>query len=316
MNINHFSSPQLLSGNVILNQAAAGTVVNGVTTPVFGTINLDTMASRSRRWFLADSFRIQASPLLSSVEAPALFSALFTPAVSVKLSAYRTALTRDYTSTRLLGPSTFEASTTSFSDSVRQGTKYFAAEQNYRWIFPRPFLIPPGDAFNVQVKLDFVPISLFGPFPPQDVSIDVSVAVSGKMVGEDEARRLYSGKNPLPYVTSFETPFPNTLAIPLAPIAVVSSNLELANPFTRPLFVQRMIGANTSVLSGQSGLNLPFDVAISDTRTIVADTQPFVNLFSPQCSAWTFKRVLQPTEYLKAKLTPLTQNPAQSQSLS
>lgn len=296
MNVNHFSSPQILSGNVDLP-------VEEVGQDSYGTVTLDTLASRSRRWFLAESLRIQAVQT-STTAGP--FTADLPPIFSVKLSAYRSALTRDYTNIDLLGPSTFLMGGFGGNQNVASAGQAISNARRVHWVFSKPFLIPPGDAFNAQFKYT----SPSGGVPAFSRTFNLSVSLAGRMVGKDEAYRLHAGKNPLPYVTSFE-PL-NTLGYtPAENYVAISNNLELANPFTRPYFVQRMIGASPNFNAYAYNVGpFPVDIEVSDTRTVVAERQNFRNLFSMQTSAFTCKRILQPTEYYKVKLTGLPITPS------
>lgn len=297
MNIDYFSSPQILSGNVTLPIEENG-------HDAYGTVTLDTMASRSRRWFLAESLRIQTAQV-STATGPS--TPQLDPVFSVKLSAYRVSLTRDYTNINLLGPSTYFMGGFGGNQSVQQSpvSEVFGNTHRVHWVFPKPFLIPPGDAFNAQVKYTSYEFGVLD----ATRNYNISFSLAGRMVGEDDAKRLHAGKNPLPYVTSFE-PI-NTLGyVPPQNYAVISSNLELANPFTRPLYVHRMNGA--SPIFNTYAYNqgpFPVDIEVMDTRTLVAERQNFRNLFNMQSSAFTCKRVLLPTEYFKAKLFGLPITP-------
>lgn len=295
MNNQEFSFPQVLSGSVDVDFST-------VTRPSYAQLNLDVMSTRSRRWFLAERLSIQVSPLTVTPLSPT--DRVFY-SVKMKSSAYRQDLTRAYTNIQLLGPSTFFVGEFSSSGNINTvvggGGTILPSTMHTRWIFPRPFLLPPGDAFSAQFEVDPNNTNV------AEGTVRISVALCGKVISEDLAGTMFKGRNPLPYVTSFEPP--NSLTIPAY---TESSNLELANPFTRPLFGQRITSQPSTFYlpDGAGAYNNIFgsvnpsswDIELKDTRTMVAERQNMSTLFHPQASAWTFNRVLNPTEYLKAKI--------------
>lgn len=281
MNNTKYSSPILLSGEVDLGPGATSVVP------------LEGMASRSRRWTLVDSLRMWVFPFDSMDGAP-----LFVPGFSslVRSYAYRLSMFNDFTRITTLGNlvhllGSIESSTGyTFGVATPQAGYYHA-----RWLFPKPFLLPPGEALSVQFQRDG---SAYDNLCPG--LLRHAVAVSGKTVGKDEAMRLAGGKNPVPYLTGVDTGIQTTAQ------NIISNNLQLSNPFVRPLKVQRVVGNVIASLSGQvipGAVPGAATLKLSDTNVVIYDKGPFQCIFPPETSAWTFTRILQPTEYLKAEVT-------------
>lgn len=280
MNNTKYSSPILLSGSVDLGPGETNFVP------------LEGMASRSRRWTLIDSMRVWAYHFDSTN-----FPYYFVPGASSKVRsfAYRLNMFNDFTRFTALGNlvhllGSIE-STSGYGFGVNPATVGY---YHGRWLFPKPFLLPPGEALSVQFQRDGSAYDLLCP-----AQLRHQVSVTGKTVGKDEAMRLVGGKNPVPYLTNIDTGFVQ------AETQLVSNNLQLGNPFVRPFNIQRVAGAAVATATGQFIPTTPTNLTtlkLSDTNMVIYDKGPFENILSAQTNAWTFTRILQPTEYLKAEL--------------
>lgn len=278
-------SPQILSGSVAL---AAGMMQN---------ITLDTMTSRSNRWLRVEELSVclYSDPIERLGESGNNYKYPLGSIVQFLATAYRQTLVKDLTPVWLMGPrSHLVVEGGGFSDATfyvftSNGLSFDPAE-NYRWRFAKPFYLPPKSAFNMQFKRD-------GSTADVALTTNVNIEVALRCVQVDEAEARAQKFNSLPYLASFVP----TAAAALLPAQ--SNNQDLANPFTKPLFLQRLT-ARCRGLETRLGkdYNNAVSLKLTDTRTIVADKMPFHALFPAETFAWTFTRRMEANEYLVAQL--------------
>lgn len=293
MNTTQHSSPQILSGSVVIGRGKMQTVA------------METMASRSHRWFRVDELSVSFFPT-AGVGADSFNSQrLMGSFVWIRARAYRQDLMMNYVPTWLLGPRLHEvAEVAPLSANINFGdpTQYGPFE-TYRWKFPKPFFLPPGSAFITQLQRNQI-------YDTFDADINANIVVRGAQLSEQEARAaMQKGRegsgNPLPYIAAFTPQFTNNLQ------TKKSNNLDLANPFLVPLQLQRMTArAGPLYLANQDAP--PFGnptysrVRLTDTRTIICEVSPMRVIFPQTQLAWTHTRVLQPGEYITAELRNFT----------
>lgn len=285
MNTTQNTSPQILSGTVAL---ASGKMQ---------TISMDAMASRSQRWLRLDELSVAfyQDPVASNA---LYFSNMMGSLVQIRARAYRQDLMLNYVPTWLLGPRLHKSAeyagvTTGIANSLGRDYSPF---ETYRWKFPKPFFLPPGAAFIVQLQRDGSTgdVNAGG-------SINAQVVVRAAQMSEGEARaamtksREGSG-NPIPYMAAYTPVFPS------ANYTNKSNNLDLANPFLTPLQLQRMTGRIRNTGSVQYGTVSGTSVKLSDTRTVICDWTDMLQVFPSTQLAWTHTRILQPAEYITAEL--------------
>lgn len=274
MNTLLHSSPQILSGTVDL--------ANGMTQ----TVNLDAMSSRSHRWlrleemslaFWDDGDDTDESPWYN-------YNLPIGSVIKVRARAYRQDLMLDYVPAWLIGPRLHYSG--EFANSSVEQIPDFGVFETYRWKFPKPFFLPPGSAFVVQLQHPFE-------YPGQDLevpTITAQVVVRGTQMSEREARNMMGKQNPIPYMSAYTpTSFP-----------AKSNNLDLANPFLTPLYLQRMTGRVKNY--SDNGVAYGPTVKLTDTRTVICEPTQFMTVFPATQCAWTHTRILQPAEYVTAEL--------------
>lgn len=280
------SSPQILSGTVVLSPGQTQTV------------SLEAMASRSGRWLRLEELSLAFYEEMASLERETVFSPSFLmgSVINVRARAYRQDLMLDYVPTWLIGPRLHVAAEQAVTSA--SAIPYYGVFETYRWKFPKPFYLPPGSAFVVQLQRD----SYYDDSSVLD--INAQVVVRATQLSEQEARAaMTKGRdgmsgNPIPYIAAYAPrSFPNK-----------SNNLDLANPFLVPLYLQRMTGR---MLTGDNGINeygmlYGPTVKLTDTRTVICDPTQMITIFPRTHMAWTHTRVLQPGEYITAELTKTT----------
>lgn len=295
MNFNELQSGQILSGS--------GSLAPGKSS----VITTESMASRSLKWLRVEEMTVQLWPNKSAALAPPAGIPLNLQSMgsflTVKPTAYRVSLTNDYTSVWLLGPrSSVQAEKVPQPTDLFSGAETFGSFESYRWKFAKPFYMPPGAAFLVQVQRNGNALDLA--FTP---TINIRVIVRCTQISEKGARAamMKNGGNPLPYASSFvPTSYP-----------AQSSELTFKNQFQTTLFVQRITGrcagfaASMTLAQNQGGVDYTnaAQVQLWDTRTLISEKVPFNTLFPRTSLAWTFSRSLTPAEYLTARL--YTSNP-------
>lgn len=289
LNTVQFPSPQILSGNVALGM--------GKTQ----TISLETMASRSHRWQRLDEMSVSFfidpfSTGITSADAAAPMGSF----INIRARAYRQDLMLNYVPTWLIGPRLQQLGEYTSTTGIKSNNQFLGAFETYRWKFPKPFYLPSGSAFSVQLQRN-------GGTKDQvyTTNINAHLTVRGMQVAENDAiQAMKNGRqngNPIPFMASYvPTTFPNK-----------SNNLDLANPFLIPLQLQRMTGrcVGTNTCQGVDTGNIA-TVKLSDTRIVTAEPTGMLTMFGSTQLAWTFTRVLDPGEYISAELA--TSNSAQS----
>lgn len=291
MHTQALTSPQLLSGTVSL------------AASMMQTVNLGALASRSHRWLRVD----EMSVVLYNDPSNAAISTVFNPRGSfmkIRARAYRQDLMLDYVPIWLIGPRVHRSGEFSGENALNSNGNVISSVEVYQWKFPKPFFLPPGSAFSVQVLRDGGAIDVI-----QTALINVSIAVRAAQIGEAEARAgMEKGRNgsgnPIPFMNAY-TPrtFPNK-----------SNNLDLANPFLVPLQLQRMTGrAFGSDTRNGVDWNNRCTVKLADTRTVICEPTQLLSVFPSTQLGWTHTRVLQPAEYITAELTTTSVDAAQPQ---
>lgn len=281
MNIQQFSSPQILSGTVSLT--------SGQTQ----TVTLESMASRSHRWLRLDELSLVFYMTPSATTYPNQ-SQMMGSVVGVRARAYRQDLMLNYVPTWLLGPR-LHVGAEIYPNSTAPNVVNYGSLETYRWKFPKPFFLPPGAAFVTQLQRSGSAADLL-----IGGTMNAQVVVRAVQMGEKEVETYLKGKNgvlenPIPYIASYApTSFPNK-----------SNNLDLANPFLVPLHLQRMTARVYSTATGGSpyGIKYGTSVKLSDTRTVICEWSELFHIFPTTQMAWTHKRVIQPTEYITAELS-------------
>lgn len=274
MNTTEYNSPQILNGSVDLAAAMSQ------------TITLDTMASRSQRWYAAHELSVSLS--ISEGEADYLGRI-----VNIRSRAYKNEMMLNYLPVWLMGPRQHIAAEYTNASTNAAGFSQF---ETYLWKFPKPFYIPPGGAFVVQMQRNGSQADL-----DAEGVVHVEIALRGMQLSTKEglaaAQKIRQQGNPIPYMSAY-TPltFPNK-----------SNNLDLANPFLVPLFLQRMTAriadANFESLGQSYAVDTGYQIQLSDTREVICETTDILNVFPATKLAWTHTRILQPQEYITAELS-------------
>lgn len=293
------------------SQLASGQVLYGTAPLSSGqstVLTTEAMASRSLKWLRCEEMSVVLVPRASNVFTFGEFKAQSMGSfVTIKPTAYRVSLSNDFVPAWLLGPrcNALTEFVQNPSNKVLAAGFQVGNMETYRWRFPKPFYMPPGAAFLVNLQRNGNPLDV-----AFSMIIDTHVSVKCVQVTAQEAREAMkkNGGNPLPYIAPFVPPEP--LVYPAQ-----SANKQLANQFQSTLFVQRMTGRcagysdyynllvnNGGGLVAGADLTNIAQVRLSDTRTIVCDKVPFGSIFPTTRMAWTFTRKLEPNEYLTAQL--------------
>lgn len=281
MNTLLHASPQILSGTVSL--------ANGMTQ----TVNLDAMSSRSHRWLRLEELSLAFWDNGDDTDEEPWYNYgnPIGSVIKVRARAYRQDLMLDYVPAWLIGPRLHYSG--EFANSSVEQIPNYGVFETYRWKFAKPFFLPPGSAFVVQLQHPFE-------YPGQvlDVpTITAQVVVRATQMSEREARNMTDKQNPIPYMSAYTpTSFP-----------AKSNNQDLANPFLTPLFLQRMTGRigiqpDAAQYGAENGVSYGPTVKLTDTRTVICEPTQFMTVFPATQCAWTHTRILQPAEYITAEL--------------
>lgn len=287
-NYNELQSGQILTGSAVLG-AGKSTV-----------ITTEAMASRSLRWLRCEELSVEIYPQSSPIFGlgQTLAQQSMGSFVTIKPTAYREGLTNDYFPLWLMGPRpSIQAEKVVQPLDLANNVDFFGPYETYRWKFAKPFYMPPGGAFLVQAQRNGNALDL-----AYTTNINIKVALRCTQMTEKQAKAAMqkNGGNPLPYASSFvPTSYP-----------AQSADLTFKNQFQVPLYVQRITGrcaGNSALLvytQNQGGVDFlnAAQVQLWDTRTLVSDKVPFSALFSKTSMAWTFTRMLKPSDYLTARL--------------
>lgn len=280
MNTTKYTSPQILSGRVSLGPGASQTIA------------LDAMASRSHRWLRLDELAL--SLWVEPQAAVGGNNADLGGFVQIRARAYRQDLMLDYVPAWLMGPRMHRVAEYAPSPAgVLDGSgNSYGSFCTYRWKFPKPFYLPPGAAFVTQLRRNKY-------YSASDLTalINAELVVRAAQMSETEARAaMEKGQrgsgNPIPFMAAYTPLFPS------GSYTNKSGNLDLANPFLTPLYLQRMTGRTINGEVAAGG----YSIRLADTRTIITEWTEFTNIFPTTSKAWTHTRVLQPSEYVTAEL--------------
>ena len=294
MNVLQNPSPQILSGTVVI---AAGQTQ---------TVNLEAMASRSHRWLRLEELAIslyseEGESFVNDYDTISPMGAI----IKVRARAYRQDLMRDYVPVWLLGPRIHQAG--EIATTASNNILNYGQFECYRWKFPKPFYLPPGAAFVLQLQNG----ENAGDGTPD---ITAQVVIRATQLSEAEAKEAMRKSrdadfgNPIPYISVFSLATPDDIYTPASEF-LKSSNLELANPFLVPFHLQRITGRILELDNGMDYLDdssLKYTLKLTDTRTIICDLSDLISVFPRTSLGWTHTRILQPAEYLTAefKLQP------------
>jgi len=199
-------------------------------------------------------------------------------------------------------PSTLGFGTTYLVSTLVAGKA--EAYNHWRWILPRPMYIAPGEGLQIQffrsAALD----------PTMNVAlVNGSFNVRAMALGELLPKPLTGCTRSIPYVSAFVTESNRQ-----------SGETDLKNILPTPITLQRFVGQNTiMVTTVQNPTKRLPQITDLTSNTLQLDGSDgyaitcggFVtwrNLFPYQHPVWTFRRVLNPNELIKAKFSASPSN--------
>ena len=145
--------------------------------------------------------------------------------IAATLASGKDILTRDFTHLAMMGRAYGASSGALSGGGGELETEFLVSAGHYRWVFPRPMILLPGQGVRAYVRFD-IPTSLVGGISAAVTSVTVTISIVG---------RYFAGALPavrcVPYVSEFVAS------------AARSASLaeELYNPFASPLQVQRFL---------------------------------------------------------------------------
>lgn len=230
MNSSKYDSPCVLISSV--------SVPRGGATP----LNFAAMAKRSRGWLKISEIQFSIDPgiILNRTSVNGLSPGdQYGGLINVDCGVGRHRMTNGQIPVWLLGPrlSVFgEYGQQTYLNSPNTGlggTNRMPVINNYTWRLPKPMLVPPGTSLGMLITR------------PSELLLDGATPLPNAMTVEVSAKGVQLAKPPknretdIPYVTYFRGPYLNPTALLLECGQGFATGNSLANPFNKPLMVER-----------------------------------------------------------------------------